>query len=107
MVPASVAAGRPETDVPSLLAALKAGSVTALEKIPSITSGIIAAAGDAMKTASAEAFQTVYLTSIAFGGLAIVAAFFTSSIDDLLTDHVARKLRNTDSRVTAETAEKV
>jgi hypothetical protein len=38
----------------------------------------------------------VYLTSIAFGGLSILAALFAQNIDEKLTDQVARKLRGTE-----------
>jgi hypothetical protein len=38
----------------------------------------------------------VYLTSIAFGGLSILAALFAQNIDEKLTDQVARKFRGTE-----------
>jgi len=57
----------------------------------------IAAVGDAIKVAYSQAFKTVYLTSIAFGGLAVIAALFITSIDGLLTDFVARKIRGVET----------
>jgi hypothetical protein len=52
--------------------------------------------GNAIKTADSQAFKTVYLTSIAFGGLSILAALFAQNIDEKLTDQVARKFRGTE-----------
>lgn len=51
-----------------------------------------------MKAAYSQAFKTVYLTSIAFGGLSIIAALFITSIDDLMTDFVARKIRGMETK---------
>lgn len=69
-----------------------------MEGVPGITPRIIAAVGDAVKMAYSQAFKTVYLTSIAFGGLALIAALFITSIDDLMTDFVARKLRGMETK---------
>ena len=51
--------------------------------------------GNALKNADSQAFKTVYLTSIAFGGLSIGAALFAQNIDEKLTDQVARRFRGT------------
>src|SRR6185437_5736776 len=91
--PAASKAGLPTADLPALFAALAAGTQTALEAVPGINPTIIAAVRDAVKVAYSQAFKTVYLTSIAFGGLAIIAALFITSVDGLLTDFVARKIR--------------
>ncbi len=47
---------------------------------------IIVAAG---QTAFAEAYRKVYLVSIAFGVVSIVAAFFLGNIDQYMDDHIA------------------
>jgi len=92
-----VKAGLPKSSVPTLLKAIAAGTSDALDYVPGMTSKIAAVVGEATKTAYSLSFQTVYLTSIAFGGLAIIAAFFTRSIDDKMTSEVAQKLRGTDA----------
>jgi hypothetical protein len=46
-----------------------------------------------MKTADYQAFKTVYLASIAFGGLSICAALCAQNVDEKLTDQVARRFR--------------
>jgi hypothetical protein len=69
-----------------------------MEAVPGITPKVISAVGDAIKVAYSQAFKTVYLTSIAFGGLSIIAALFITSIDDLMTDFVARKIRGVETK---------
>jgi hypothetical protein len=93
-------AGLPSADLPALFAALATGTATAMEAVPGITPTVIAAVGDAVKVAYSQAFKTVYLTSIAFGGLSIIAALFITSIDDLMTDFIARKIRGVETKPT-------
>ncbi|KAI9729356.1 MAG: hypothetical protein M1834_006879 [Cirrosporium novae-zelandiae] len=97
IIPAALSAGLPGSEIPTLLKALTAAAGTpspsSLTSVPGITSQIISAVDLAVKTAYAQAFRTVYLASIAFGGLALVAALFSKDIAHLMTDHVARKLR--------------
>ena len=97
--PAALSAGLPSRDLPDLFAAISAGTATAMEQVPGITPNVIAAVEAALKVAYAQAFKTVYLTSIAFGGLAIIAALFTTSVDDLMTDFVARKIQGVDTKI--------
>ncbi|KAJ9310837.1 hypothetical protein DTO271D3_8880 [Paecilomyces variotii] len=97
VTPAAVKAGLPKSSIPTLLKAIAAGTSDALDSVPGMTSKIAAVVGEATKTAYSLSFKTVYLTSIAFGGLAIIAAFFTRSIDDKMTSEVAQKLRGTDA----------
>lgn len=47
---------------------------------------MVVAAG---QMAFAESYKWVYLTSIAFGGVSIVAACFLGNIDQYMDDHVA------------------
>lgn len=97
VAPAALKAGLPTADLPALFAAIAAGTPTAMEAVPGINPSVIAAVGDAIKVAYSQAFKTVYLTSIAFGGLAVIAALFITSIDGLLTDFVARKIRGVET----------
>ena len=41
------------------------------------------------KIAFAESYRWVYLVSIAFGGVSIIAACFLGNIDEYMDDHVA------------------
>jgi hypothetical protein len=97
VAPAALGAGLPETNIPQLLQAIAAGTSSALEAVPGMTDQIAAAVGAALQTAYANSFRTVYLATIAFGGVATIAAFLSRSIDDRMTDEIARKLRHIDS----------
>jgi MFS family permease len=94
VAPAALGAGLPKADLPALFEAIAAGTPDALEKVKDITPKILAAVGTATQNAYSASFKTVYLTSIAFGGCAIIAAVFTRNIDDKMTGFVARKIRD-------------
>lgn len=62
-----------------------------LDMIPGITGNetaraIVIKAG---QVAFAESYRWVYLVSIAFGGVSIIAACFLGNIDKYMDDHVA------------------
>lgn len=67
--------------MPALLEAAALNTAAAYKAVPGITAQITAAAGLAVKQAYVTAFRTTYLVAIAFGAAAMVAAFFTLSID--------------------------
>lgn len=80
---AAVAAGYPESDVATLAAAIKSGTWTTL---PGLSDPIKAAITSAIPTAYGQAFKTVYLASLGFGGIAIIGAICTKDATKLLTD---------------------
>ncbi|KAI1618842.1 siderophore iron transporter [Exophiala viscosa] len=92
---AAVGAGLPKAEVGSVLAAIANGTAAALEAVPGMTPRIEAAIADGVKTAYSSSFKTVYLASLAFGGLAVVAALFSEDIDHLMTGYVNRRIRGT------------
>lgn len=68
-----------------------ASLVQGLKAIPGIAGNetayaIVLAAG---QTAFAESYKYVYLTSIAFGGVSIIAACFLGNINQYMDNHVA------------------
>lgn len=95
VIPAATNAGLPPSSLPELLKAATAQSVSAMESVKGMNSSVLVAVSDAMKTASAQSFRTVYLASIAFGGLTVISALFSVSVDDKLNDRVARTMRGT------------
>ncbi|KAK4936926.1 hypothetical protein LTR10_022304 [Elasticomyces elasticus] len=92
---AAVGAGLPKAEVGSVLAAIANGTAAALEAVPGMTPKIEAAIADGVKTAYSSSFKTVYLASLAFGGLAVIAALFSEDIDHLMTGYVNRRIRGT------------
>lgn len=87
-----MSAGLPEASVPSFLTAYAAGSPDAFTAVPGLNSTILATGTAAYKQASADAYRTVFLSTIAFSGLAIIFAFFTADGSKMMTDDVAATL---------------
>jgi hypothetical protein len=89
VTPAALQAGLPESSLPSLFAGITAGNFSA---VPDITPGIIAIVGDQVKHAYSLAFRTVFLCTLPFGVLLLIAAVLSPNVESYLTDEVARKL---------------
>jgi hypothetical protein len=104
VAPAVISAGLPATSVPVYFTALTYGTADALAAVPGITPTVEAAGAHAYKIANAEAFRSVFLTSIAFGCIAIGLSFLIPNVDDLMTQDVAATLhkRNNVAEVVGE-----
>ena len=74
VIPALVKAGLPETSIAAFLTAVSSGVVSAIEAVPGVTGKIILAGTEALTAAYTDAFQKVFLASIAFGSLSVIAA---------------------------------
>lgn len=92
---AVIPAGLPSSSLVAFLEALSSTDADALTSVPGVTPSIIAIGLNAVKTAYSESFRTVFLASIAFGGLAVVAALFSVNVDKELNNAVAAKLAGT------------
>lgn len=90
---AAVSAGLPSSSVDAVLGAIGSGS--AIDDVPGMNPTIAAAVGDAVKTAYSASYGTVYLASIAFGCIAVLASIFTKDIDQYLTNYVSRRINGT------------
>lgn len=101
-VPAAlIGAGLPEGSVLSFIQALAVGP-SALAQVPGINPEITAAGVRAYKIANASSFRTVFLTTIAFSSVALIASLFLPNFDKLLTKEVATTLgkeKTMDSKV--------
>ncbi|EXJ63305.1 uncharacterized protein A1O5_11626 [Cladophialophora psammophila CBS 110553] len=96
VVPAILEAGLPPKSVVGFLTALSGGNLPALEKISGVTPAVIEAATTAALRSYENAFQLIYLVSIAFGCCATVAALLLDSkkLAERMTPDVARKLQH-------------
>lgn len=93
VVPAVLAAGLPLTSLEAFLTALGTGDQKALLAVPGVTPAIIGTGALTFQEAYAKAFKVVYLASIAFGSLAIIAALFAPNLDKRRNAHdVVRRL---------------
>lgn len=100
--PALTKAGLPASSVPAFLTGLTTGSFANVE---GVSDSIIAAGTRAYKVASSNAYSTVFYTTIAFTGIAIIVAFFSPNVDEKMTGDVAVTLG--EKGVTESSAESV
>jgi MFS family permease len=87
---AVIAAGLPASSVAGFIAAL--GGSNSMQNVPGVTPKIIAAGTAAYKEANVMAYRTVFLTSIAFSAVALIASLLLPNLDYLLTNKVATTL---------------
>lgn len=95
--PVLIEAGLPASSVPLYLQALQLGAA-ALAAVPGITQEIMAAGYRAYQEASADAFRTVYLATIAFSVASVVLTWWAPNTDDLMTEKVAATLNHEGQR---------
>lgn len=93
VVPAAVANGLPQSSIPLLFEAISSGTAATLDAVPGMTSKIEAAVAAATTQAYTSSFKTVYLASISFGVLSVVAALCTQNVEKFMTGQVARQLQ--------------
>lgn len=96
--PALIAAGLPASSVPAFMTGFTTGS---FEKVVGVTDSIIAAGTRAYKVANSDAYSTVFYTTIAFTGIAVIVAFFSPNVDEKMTGDVAVTL---DGKVAVESS---
>lgn len=96
--PALIEAGLPASSVPAFLSALTTGSFVS---VPGISDTIIVAGTTAYKWASSDAYQTVFIASLAFTGLGLITCIWVPNVEDRMTNDVAATLheRNTEKVV--------
>lgn len=93
LVPAPVIqAGLPPASLPALLQFFQ-GMLPA-DKVPGLTPTILAVGTDAYQTASAQAYKTCFLTSIAFCVLGLISVCFCDDLDPKTDQIVAKELHH-------------
>ncbi|TPX16859.1 uncharacterized protein E0L32_003421 [Thyridium curvatum] len=92
IAPLAQAEGVAADKIPAIVAAAKTGK---LATFPGISDALKAAITAAMPMAYSKAFQTVYLASLGFGGLALAGALLAKDSRKYLTDTVQRRMHNT------------
>jgi uncharacterized membrane protein len=99
-------AGLPATSLPALFAAITNGTTAALNSVPGINTTILAALSTATQDANASSYKIVYLSSLGFGGVSIIAAFFATGIDEYLTGFLNKTITSTKNNADVEKIEK-
>jgi hypothetical protein len=90
--PALINAGLPASSVVGFMEALTLG--TSFSNVAGVTNAIIAAGGKAYKVANAEAYRTVYLSTIAFSCTGILLSWFAPNTDEYMSSKVAATLHH-------------
>lgn len=94
--PALIDAGLPSGSVSDFMSVLASVGTAAPDSayagVQGITGKIIDVGVRAYKVANADAYRTVYLSTIAFSGLAIILTFFAPNTEEYMTDNVAATL---------------
>jgi hypothetical protein len=93
-VPAAlIKAGLPASSVADYMTAIAGGGLPkALAAVKGLTPAIEAVGARAYQVAYADAYRTIFLTSLGFGGLAMIIACFVPNIENLMVDAVAATL---------------
>lgn len=60
--------------------------------VPGMSNGVLDALTLATKHAQADAFKVVYLVTLAFTGIGLVAAFFITDVSAYLTNYVNKTI---------------
>ncbi|CAK7245883.1 MAG: hypothetical protein STHCBS139747_007488 [Sporothrix thermara] len=109
LVPAALKeAGLPASSVDAYMSAVSTGrTVGELGKISGVTPQIIDVGTRAYQIAYADAYRTIFFTSIAFGGMALLVAMFVPNFDALLTNKVATQLNLPEKNVGMAQEDKV
>lgn len=89
VTPAVLEAGLPESSLPALFAGITLGDFSAVK---GMTPSVLAVVGEQVKYAYSLAYRTVYLCTLPFGALLLIAAVLSPNVETYLTDEVARKL---------------
>ncbi|KAK1976425.1 fungal trichothecene efflux pump [Colletotrichum cereale] len=90
--PALTDAGLPAKSVSEFIRLVGADQ-SLLSSVPGTNATIIEAGVEAFKLANARAYSTVFLTTIAFSGLGVIASLFSPEIESKLHETVSCKLQ--------------
>lgn len=88
----ATSAGLPSSSTNDLLAALGNATTAAYEAVPGSNSEIVAAIAAGTENANADSLSIVYLASLAFGGTALISAFFLTSVREYMTGFVNKQV---------------
>jgi hypothetical protein len=103
VTPAVVEAGLPESSLADLFSGITLGD---FEGVEGMTPQIMAVVGEQVKHAYSLAYRTVYLCTLPFGVLLLIAAVLSPNVESYLTDEVARKLRGDGEKGEGQVVEK-
>lgn len=89
---AAASSGLPTSSLPELFTALTNGTTAALDAVPGMNSTILEAVTDGNLLAYHMAFKIVFLSTISFGGIAIIASFFVQDVSRFMNNFVNKTI---------------
>lgn len=94
-------AGLPEDSLPTLLTDVAMANLGALSEIPGATTRVVEVALAGAMRSYTNAYQLLYLVSLAFGFCSIIAAVVVNSqrMNQVLTSQIVRKMHHTGHKV--------
>jgi len=92
----------PLTSIKPLVLDLINENIPAAAAIPGVNAEILHAAREALKGVWTKGFHKVYLTAASFAAASLVAALISKDVSHNMTEHVATRLRNDKSALSAE-----
>jgi len=90
VTPAATEAGLPLESLPQLYAGISSGNYS---DVSGYNTAVGEAVGHAVKQAYSMSFRTVFLCTIPFGAIILVAALISPNVEQYNTNDVARKLQ--------------
>ncbi|CAK7231085.1 hypothetical protein SCUCBS95973_007793 [Sporothrix curviconia] len=96
------AAGLPASSVAGLMTAFANGTTAALEAVPGMNSTILTAVSRGTLAGYHDTYKVVFLATLAFGALSIIASFFIQEIGHLPNNFINKTLTNTSRRTDAD-----
>lgn len=102
---AAINAGLPSSSVSQLVSAL--GGTGSISDVPGMNSAIETAAEAAYQVANADAYKTVFLSTLAFSGISVIMLFFVPKLDPRKKGYVSRTLDRKSNKMGAHQDEKI
>lgn len=99
-------AGLPQSSLNPLFSALANGTSAVLEAVPGMNSTILEAVNDGNLRGYHLAFKLVFLSTISFGGLAILSSFFVQDVDQYLNNFINKTIHRPGNDVREHSSEK-
>ncbi|KAH8691503.1 fungal trichothecene efflux pump [Talaromyces proteolyticus] len=103
---AALSTGISESAVPELITALKDGRSLYNVTVKGLTASAIPLIEQAYRTGNARAYSTVFLSTLGFGGVALVLSFFIGGVDESDGEYVAAMIQNTNESALVKVSEK-
>jgi hypothetical protein len=106
VIPAASNAGLPASSIPALLLGLRGAVPLTNSTVPGLTNQVLVSAKGAYQVAHAEAFRTVFLANLAFGGVGLILVWFVLGKDLSTEDYVAAHLHDVRDEKALENSQK-